>query len=164
MIPAIRAIVARADSNLPFSRIRTESQEISHSLFQERLIVRLSSLFGLLALLLACVGVYGLLSYDVARRTREFGIRTALGADAKAVLGLVIRRGILLSATGTMIGAATAIAGTRFLESLLYGVHAGDTPTLAAASVLLTLVVLAASYIPARRATHVDPMVALRHE
>ena len=164
MIPEIRAIIARADSNLPISRIRTESQEISHDLFQERLIARLSSFFGLLALLLACVGVYGLLSYDVARRSREFGIRRALGADVNAVLSLVIRRGIVLSVTGTMIGGATAIAGTRYLESLLYGVHAGDSSTLAAVVALLTIVVLAACYIPARRATRVDPMVALRHQ
>jgi ABC-type antimicrobial peptide transport system permease subunit len=164
MIPEIRAIIARADSNLPISRIRTESQEISHDLFQERLIARLSSFFGLLALLLACIGVYGLLSYDVARRSREFGIRRALGADVNAVLSLVIRRGIVLSVTGTMIGGATAIAGTRYLESLLYGVHAGDSSTLAAVVALLTIVVLAACYIPARRATRVDPMVALRHQ
>jgi predicted permease len=164
VIPAIGAILARTDANLPLSRIRTESQEISHDLFQERLIARLSSFFGLLALLLACVGVYGLLSYDVARRTREFGIRTALGADANAVLSLVIRRGVVLSVTGTIIGGASAVAGTRYLESLLYGVHAGDASTLAAVAALLTIVVLAACYIPARRATRVDPMIALRHE
>jgi ABC-type antimicrobial peptide transport system permease subunit len=140
------------------------SQAIAHGVFQERLIARLSGFFGLLALLLACVGVYGLLSYDVTRRTREFGIRTALGAESGAVLGLVIRRGVMLSIIGTTAGVAAAAVATRYLESLLYGVHAGDPATLAAVATVLTLVVLAACYIPARRATRVDPMITLRHE
>jgi predicted permease len=164
IVPAIRSIVAGASPDVPLTSVATESQAIAHGVVQERLIARLSGFFGLLALLLASVGVYGLLSYDVTRRTREFGIRTALGADAKAVLGLVIRRGVILSVAGTAIGVVAAATTTRYLESLLYGVHAGDAPTLAAVATLLTLVILAACYIPARRATRADPMIALRHE
>lgn len=164
IVPAIRSIVAGASPDVPLTSVATESQAIAHGVVQERLIARLSGFFGLLALLLASVGVYGLLSYDVTRRTREFGMRTALGADAKAVLGLVIRRGVILSVAGTAIGVVAAATTTRYLESLLYGVHAGDAPTLAAVATLLTLVILAACYIPARRATRADPMIALRHE
>jgi ABC-type antimicrobial peptide transport system permease subunit len=133
-------------------------------LFQERLVARLSGFFGLLALVLACVGLYGLLSYEVSRRTREIGIRMALGAHPGSVLKLVLRQGIVLAVVGASVGIGVALGVMRYLTSMLYDVHANDPLTMIAAVVLLTLVALAACYIPARRAMRVDPMVALRYE
>jgi predicted permease len=163
-IPAIRTIVARADANLPLFHITTESQAIAHDIYQERLIARLSSFFALLAVLLACVGVYGLLSYDVACRTHEIGIRMALGAEPRAVLSLVARQAVALALAGTAVGVLAALAATRYIRALLYGVHPCDPLILTAVATLLLLVVLVACCLPARRATTVDPMVALRHE
>ncbi len=125
---------------------------------------RLSSFFGALALVLACIGLYGLLSYEVARRTRELGIRMALGAERRDLLRLVVGQGILLVLIGAGIGIAGALGVTRFISSMLYGLDANDPGTFAAVAILLTLVALAACYIPSRRAMRVDPMVALRYE
>ena len=125
---------------------------------------RLSSFFGALALVLACIGLYGLLSYEVARRTRELGIRMALGAQQRDLLRLVVGQGILLVLIGAAVGIAAAIGVTRFMATMLYGVHANDPLTFAGVAILLTLVALAACYIPARRAMRADPMVALRYE
>ena len=164
VIPAVREIVNQIDNNLPLFNIITESQSIDQLLFQERLIARLSSLFGLLALLLACVGLYGLLSYEVTRRTREIGIRMALGAQQRNVLGIVVGQGIGLACVGVLAGAGAAYGATRYLGSVLYDVHPGDPITLIAVSIILMAVAMAACYVPARRATRVDPMVALRNE
>jgi predicted permease len=164
LIPAVRDLAKRIDSNLPLFAVRTQSESIEGLVTQERLIGRLASFFGLLALLLACVGLYGLLSYEVARRTREIGIRMSLGAERRDVARLVIMRGMKLTAAGVCAGGAGGLALTRFLSSLLYDVKPTDPLTLIAASVLLMGVASLASYIPARRATKVDPMVALRHE
>ena len=162
--PMIRSIVSQMDSNLPVFDVHTQTQLIDQLLFQERMIARLSSFFGLLALVLACIGLYGLLSYEVARRTREIGIRMALGAQQRDVLRLVVGQGIILAMVGAAVGIGVAVGVTRYLESMLFNVHANDPVTMIAVAVLLTLVALAACYIPARRATRVDPMVALRHE
>jgi len=164
LIPAVRDLAKRLDSNLPLFAVRTQSESIEDLLMQERVIARLASFFGLLALLLACVGLYGLLSFEVARRTREIGIRMSLGAERRDVTRLIILRGIKLTAVGVGAGAAGGLALTRVLSSLLYGVKPNDWPTFLLVAVLLTGVALLASYIPARRATNVDPMVALRHE
>ena len=164
LIPTVRRVVGDLDSEIPVFGITTQSQTIDHLLFAERLIARLSSLFGLLALLLACIGLYGLLSCEVARRTREIGIRMALGAQHEQVLRLVVRQGIVLAVIGAVIGSALAIGVTRYLSSLLFGVRPTDPITFTAVTLLLLLVALAACYIPARRAMRVDPMVALRHE
>jgi len=164
LIPAVRSIVAHADSNLPLFEVRTQAEQIEDLLVQERMMARLSSFFGLLALALACIGLYGLLSYEVARRTREIGIRVALGAQQRDVLKLVVGQGILLTILGAAIGVGMAIGVTRFMASMLYGVHANDPATIVAAAILLVSVALAACYIPARRAMRVDPMVALRYE
>jgi ABC-type antimicrobial peptide transport system permease subunit len=163
-IPAIRGIVSELDNNLPISNVEVQAEQIEKSLFQERLVAQLSSFFGGLSLLLACVGLYGLLSYEVSRRTRELGVRMALGAQSRDILRLVVAQGVGLSALGAVIGILAALALTRYLASLLYGVRAADPLTFAAVAILLVVVALTACYLPARRAVNVDPMVALRDE
>jgi predicted permease len=164
ILPAIRNVVAQVNADLPLFDVKTESEQIDRLLFQERLVARLSSFFGLLALVLACIGLYGLLSYEVSRRTREIGIRLALGAQAGDVLRLVVKQGIVLALVGAAAGIRVALGVTRYLTSMLYDVHANDPLTIIAVAALLTLVALAACYIPARRAMRVDPIVALRYE
>ena len=172
LTPAIRSIVNQMDSNLPVFNIRTQTQLIDELLMRERMIGQLSGFFGIVALALACIGLYGLLAYQVARRTREIGIRMALGAERHDVLRLVVRQGIVLSAIGAACGAAVAFWVTRYLASasyspearVLFDVHPGDPLTYAGVAVLLCVVALLACYIPARRASRVDPMVALRYE
>jgi predicted permease len=164
LIPAVRDLAKRIDSNLPLFGVRTQSESIEGLVTQERMIARLASFFGLLALLLASVGLYGLLSYEVTRRTREIGIRMSLGAERRDVTRLIILRGMKLTAVGVCAGAAGGLALTRVLSSLLYDVKPNDWPTYLLVALLLSGVALIASYIPARRATKVDPMVALRHE
>jgi predicted permease len=164
ILPAIRKVVAQVDANLPLFDVRTESEQMDRLLFQERLVASLASFFGLLALLLACIGLYGLLSFEVARRTREIGIRMALGGQAGDVLRLVVRQGIALALVGAAVGIGVALGVTRYLTSMLYDVRADDPLTMVAVAALLMLVALAACYIPARRAMRVDPMVALRYE
>jgi predicted permease len=164
LITAVRSAVAHADNNLPLFEVRTQTEQIEDLLVQERMLARISSFFAVLALALACIGLYGLLSYEVVRRTREIGIRMALGAQQGDVLKLVVGQGIVVALLGAAIGIGVAIGVTRFMASMLYGVHANDPATMIAVAVLLALVALAACFIPARRATRVDPMVALRYE
>ena len=164
LVKQVRAIVAQADNNLPLFDVRTQSQQIDQALYQERLMSRLSSFFACLALILACIGLYGLLSYEVARRTRELGIRMALGAQRREVLGLVVRRGLLLALAGAVIGTGAAMAVTRLMSAMLYNVRPYDPATFAGGCTLLVLVALVACSIPARRAMCIDPMVALREE
>jgi len=164
LVPVIRRTVAQIDPNLPLRDVTTESQQIDRLLFQERLVARLSGFLGLLALALACIGLYGLLAYEVARRTREIGIRTALGAQRSDVLGLVVKQGLLLAIVGAVVGTGVAIGVTRYLKAMLYNVRPDDPVTIAAVGALLVLVALAACLVPAQRATSVDPMVALRYE
>jgi predicted permease len=164
MIPAAQNVVNQLDSNLPIFNVTTQTQSIDQLLFQERLIARLSSLFGLLALILACVGLYGLLSFEVTRRTREIGIRMALGAGQGNVLRIVVGQGFILAITGIVVGVGAAFGVMRYLGSVLFDVHPGDPITLVSVGAILLLVALAACFVPARRATRVDPMVALRNE
>ena len=164
LLPAIRRVIAQVDPNLPLSNVTTQETQIDRLLFQERLVARLSAFFGLLALTLACIGLYGLLSYEVSRRTREIGIRIALGATSNDVARLLVTQGLALCIAGGSLGVAAALAATRYLKSMLYGVHADDPSTILAVALLLALVAFAACYVPARRATRVDPMVALRYE
>ena len=164
LVPDVRKVVRQAGSDLPLLNVKTQQQHIDELLFQERLVARLASLFGLVALLLASIGLYGLLAHEVTRGTREIGIRVALGAPAGQVLGRVVRHGAALAGVGVVLGIAASFAVTRLLGSMLYDVKPGDPLTLVAVSVMLMLVAMAACYIPARRATRVDPLVALRHE
>jgi predicted permease len=163
-IPAVRSTVSRVNSNILISHIKTQTEEIDQSLYQERLVAGLSTLFGALALLLVCIGLYGLLSYEVAGRTHEIGIRMALGAQQHQVLRLIVRQGLVLAFTGAAIGVTAAAGITRYLQSLLYGVRPTDPYTFVSVVALLALVATVACYLPARRATRVDPMVSLRHE
>jgi predicted permease len=164
LVPAIRKVVAEINPNLPLRDVTTESQQIDRLLFQERLVARLSGFFGLLALALACIGLYGLLAYEVTRRTREIGIRSALGAQRGDVLRLVVKQGLFLAVVGAIAGIGVSLGVTHYLKAMLYDVSAYDPRTIVAVSGLLALVALAACFIPARRATNVDPMVALRYE
>jgi len=161
---SIRGVVSQMDSNLPVFDVHTQEELIDQLLFQERMVAKLSGFFGILALVLACIGLYGLLSYEVSRRTREIGIRMALGAQRGAVLRLVVGQGVVLAITGAIVGIGVALEVTGYLKSMLYDIHANDPATIAGVAILLTLVAVAACYIPARRAMRVDPMVALRYE
>jgi ABC-type antimicrobial peptide transport system permease subunit len=140
------------------------SEQVDRSLVQQKLIARLSSFFGLLALLLAAIGLYGVISYSVTQRTREIGIRMALGAERRNVLRLVLGQGAKLALIGVLAGLGASWALTRWIESLLFGVSPTDRMTFVIIALLLIAVALLAGYIPARRATKVDPMVALRCE
>jgi predicted permease len=164
LIPAVRRVLSDLDNNLPMFDVLTQDQRIERILFTERLIAYLASLFGLVALILACIGLYGLLSYEVARRTKEIGVRTALGAQKKDLLRLVVGQGLALVSVGIVFGLVGAFGVTRFLKSLLYGVAPTDAYTLVAVCSLLLVVGGVACLIPARHATRVAPMIALRYE
>jgi ABC-type antimicrobial peptide transport system permease subunit len=164
LVKQVRATVSQADNDLPLFAVRTQTMQIEETLFQERFVSRLSSFFAVLALVLACIGLYGLLSYEVARRTRELGIRMALGAQRRELMRLVVRRGLLLALAGTVIGIGSAMSVTRLMAAMLYSVRPYDPATFASIGILLVLVALAACLIPARRAMRIDPMVALRYE
>jgi predicted permease len=164
LISAVRSVAAHVDSNLPLYEVRTQTEQIDDLLVQERMMAQISSFFALLALALACLGLYGLLSYEVVRRTREMGIRIALGAQQQDLLKLVVGRGVVLTMVGAAVGIGVAVGVTRFMASMLYGVRANDPATIVAVTMLLGLIALAACFIPSRRAMKVDPMVALRHE
>ncbi|MGH9394595.1 MAG: FtsX-like permease family protein, partial [Terriglobales bacterium] len=162
LLPAVRNVVRQADVNLPVGQPTTQTQTIDVLLFQERLLAGLASCLGGLALLLACIGLYGLLAQEVTRRTREIGIRMALGAQRAHLLRMVVGLGAALSCVGLGLGLLGAWGLTRYLHSMLFGVTATDPITLTAVGALLLGVGLAACLIPARRATRVDPLVALR--
>jgi predicted permease len=164
LIPAVRKAVGQVDPNLPVANFRTQTAQIKQTLFQQRLLSDLSSLFAALALALVCVGLYGVVSYGVAQRTNEIGIRMALGAQRSDVLKLVVGQGLRMTLIGVAIGIGAALVLTRFLSSLLFDVKPTDPLTFIAVSLVLICVALLASYIPARRAAKVDPMVALRYE
>jgi predicted permease len=161
---AIRREFQQLDATLPLYNVKTMVEHMAMPLFPARVAATLLSSFGLLALLLAAIGIFGVMSYAVTQRTREIGIRMALGAQAGGIFKLVVGQGLKLTALGLIIGLAVAFAGTRSISGFLYGVSALDVITFAGVSLLLALVALLACYIPARRAMKVDPIVALRRE
>jgi predicted permease len=163
LIPPVREIVRHLDPNLTPS-FQTYAQIFSASLLTRRFNLTLVGVFAGTALLLAVAGIYGVMAYSVARRTREFGVRIALGANARDVARLVLGQAAITAAAGLAAGLAGSLALTRVMQSLLFEVSTTDPLTFAGVAVLLTLVALVAGYIPARQATKVDPMVALRYE
>jgi predicted permease len=164
VVSAVRAQVAGPTEDQPIFGVQTMEQIISDSLAERRFTMLLLIIFASTALVLAAVGIYGVMSYAVSRRTRELGVRLALGASRSEILRLVVGEGMVLAAIGTVVGLTAALGLTRLMASLLYGVRPADPATLAAVSLLLAGIALLACYIPAWRATKVDPLVALRYE
>ena len=164
ILPSLRDAVRQVDPSLPMLDVRTQDEQIASNLRQERIFAMLTSGFGVLALVLACVGVYGVMAYSVARRTSEIGIRLALGAPRTRVLRMVLREASWLGILGTGAGLAAALLLARLVKSMLYGITPNDPVTIAGSMALLLGAALVASWVPARRAAGVEPMVALRHE
>jgi predicted permease len=170
LVADIRRAARELDAKLPLSDVRTQVEQAAQTLTIDRLLTKLLTLFGLLAQLLAAVGLFGVMSFGVAQRTREIGIRMALGATRGAVMKMVMRHGLTLTLFGVTAGVVTTYALTRYLEnkinlsSMLYGVTLSDSTTYAVVVLLLMLTALVACYLPARRATKVDPLIALRGE
>jgi len=161
---AVREQIRALDANLPVADVKTLRDQLDLSLFPSRVAAWTLGGFGVLALLLAAIGIYGVVSYSVAQRTREIGVRMALGAKEKDVLRLVLGEGLFVIAVGLALGLLLAAAATRVIAGFLYGVGATDRLTFACVPLMLGFVALVASYVPARRATKVDPLVALRYE
>ena len=164
VLPAVRQELRSVDERLPVLRVQTLEEAISVSLLFPRAGAALFGLFGLLGLMLASVGLYGVLAYAVSQRKHEIGVRMAVGAQMRDILGLVVGQGLSLALLGVGIGAAVSVAATRIIEVLLYGISATDVPTFAAVSLVLLTVAALACYIPARRAAKVEPTTALRHQ
>jgi predicted permease len=164
VVPAITGSIREIDSEVPLLNIRTMDDSVSASLSQARFTMLLLGAFAGLALLLAVVGIYSVMSYSVSRRTNEIGIRVALGASRGDVLLLIVRQALLLALTGSVMGIAGALSLSRLMASQLYGVRPTDPLTFITVAALLMVVSLVASYIPARRAMRIDPMNALRYE
>jgi putative ABC transport system permease protein len=164
MTAAIRQAVEQVDKEQPIYDVKPMTAWLQASVARQRFNMLLLAVFAAVALLLAAIGVYGVINYSVTQRTQELGIRVALGAQPRDVLKLIVGQGLALTLGGVVFGVAGAFALTRLMEGLLFGVTATDPLTFALVAVLLTGVALAASFIPARRAMKVDPMIALRYE
>ena len=164
LVPSIRAEIARLDRTLPVANVRTMDEVLSSARSRQRFLTLLLGLFAGIALVLAAVGTYGVMAYSVAQRTSEFGIRMAIGAGPGDVLRLVLLQGLKLGGVGVVAGTAGALGLTRWVRGLVFGIDAPDAATFAATAALLLGVTLAACYVPARRATLVDPLEALRYE
>jgi predicted permease len=164
MMAAVKHAVAEVDPSKPAANFRTMEQLLDRQVQYMRLYIALLAVFGVTAAVLAAIGIYGVMAYSVAERTREIGIRMALGAGARDVLGLVVRQALILVSIGVVLGLSASFALTRVIKSALYGVTATDPATYAGVSALLLVVALLASLIPTRRAVAVDPTIALRYE
>ena len=164
LVAPIRDAVAAIDASVPMHAIRTQEAQIDIAVRQERLFALVASGFGVLALLLACLGIYGTLAYGIARRTAEIGVRLALGATRGSVVTMFLRESLLPVAVGTAAGVAGALGAGRFLQSLLFDVQVGDVRTIALTTATLVLAALLAAWLPSRRASGVDPAAALRAE
>jgi ABC-type antimicrobial peptide transport system permease subunit len=161
---AIERELHSVDGLMPISRERTMEQVLSGAVARQNFNMVLLSIFAGVALVLAAIGIYGLMSYSVHQRTQEIGIRMALGADRGRMLRVVLREGMTLASVGVVLGLGLAYGATRLLASLLFGVKASDPLAFVAVASILTMVALVAAYIPARRATTIDPAIALRYE
>ena len=164
VMTAVRDVARQIDPTLPLTDVSTQIEQVERRFAQEKLFAQAYTLFGGLALLLASIGLFGLMSYSVSRRTNEIGIRMALGAQRQDVLRLVMRESMLLVAAGVVVGVAIALGASRFVETLLFGLPPTDPMSIAAAIGVMVAVAALAGYLPARRASRVDPMVALHHE
>jgi ABC-type lipoprotein release transport system permease subunit len=164
MAPAVREIVRDVDPRLPMYAVMPFTQQIATSLRRERLFAELATLLGGVAVLLSAIGLYGLLAYGVARRTPEIGLRMALGAQRGRVQWMILRESLVLAGAGVLVGIPGALAGTNVLQSLLFGLASRDPATLVVAALSMFALAALASYVPARRAARVDPLVALRAE
>jgi predicted lysophospholipase L1 biosynthesis ABC-type transport system permease subunit len=164
VMPMLRDAVRRTDPAMPLRDIETLAYRLHNATRQERLVAALSSAFGVLAVLLACVGLYGVMAYGVARRRAEFGLRIALGASRGDVSWLVLRETLTVIALGVAFGVPLALAASRFISRMLFGLHPTDPVTITAAAVILAIVATLAGFLPARRAARIDPLAALRHE
>src|SRR5436309_9904405 len=163
-VNTVREIVHQADPRVPVTNVKTQAAQIDQTMNQEILFANLCTGFAILALVIACVGLYGTMAYTVARRTGEIGIRMALGAQRGGVVRMVLREVLVLVAGGLAIGTVAALGTSRFVASFLYGMKANDPLTLSLAVTTLLGSAVAAAYAPARRASRIDPVVALRHE
>ena len=164
MVPAVRAEVRSIDPEQPVFEIASMDQLLSSMVAQRRFSMALLGTFAALALVLGVVGVYGVTSYLVAQRTREVGVRLALGAQPRQVVGMVVRQGMVVASVGLAVGIGAALATGRLMTGLLYGVSPYDVATLVGVMTVMVLATLAANWIPARRAARVDPLTALRSE
>jgi putative ABC transport system permease protein len=164
LVPFLRQAVLDVDHDVPLDNVMTMDARVSASVAGPRLYAVLLGAFAMLALALAAVGLYGVLSYSVSQRHREFGVRLALGAERGDILRLVVQQGLALTLVGVALGLAGALGVTRFLKTLLFGISPNDPATYAAICALLVAVAFLACWIPARRASRVDPMAALRVE
>jgi predicted permease len=161
---AVQQTIHSIDRNLPITRVTTLDEQVARSFTNQRLVAQLSAFFGLLAVFLSCIGIYGVMSYVVTRRTNEIGVRMALGAGRPKMLWMVLREILILVSVGVVIGVPATLAGDRLVSNMLFGLKPTDPVTLVAATALLLIVAAIAGYLPARRASLVDPMVALRYE
>ena len=164
LVAALRRVVQEADLDLPIIDLRTQREQIDANMQTERTFAALTAGFGVLALALACVGIYGIMAYSVANRRNEIGIRLALGAQPAQVRGMILGESTWLAVAGIVGGAVAALLLTRLVKSMLYGIQPYDPTTMTAGILVLLAVALAASWIPAQRAAGVQPMEALRHE
>ena len=163
-VNTVREIVHQADPRVPVTNVKTQAAQIDQTMNQEILFANLCTGFAILALVIACVGLYGTMAYTVARRTGEIGIRMALGAQRGAVVWMVLREVFVLATAGLALSVPTALGASKLVESFLFGVKPNDPWALMMAVAILLSAALLAGYVPARKASRIDPMIALRHE